>query len=88
MKRYIKSNDDKLLKAVSIANTLYEKKIGHTGYPETYGECRVQNRDGKWVKGRFTGSARDGSWFRIRTMDSTPGSYTESTYSVDEVEFT
>lgn len=87
MKRYIRSNDDKLQKAYSIAKELREKKIGHAGYPEAYGECRVQNRDGKWVKGRFTESARDGSWFRVRTWDSPPGSYTESTYSVDEVEF-
>ena len=86
MKRYIKSNDDKLQKAVSIANTLYEKKIGHAGYPETYGDCWVLD-NGKWRKGRFTGSTRDGSWFRVRTWGYGPGAYMEGTYSVDDIEF-
>ena len=86
MKRYIKSNDDKLQKAISIANTLYEKKIGHAGYPETYGECRVLD-DGRWRKGTFTGSARDGSWFRVRTWGAGVGAYTERNYPIDDIDF-
>jgi hypothetical protein len=87
MKRYIRSNDDKLQKAYSIAKELREKKIGHAGYPETYGECRVQNHDGKWVKGKFTESARDGSWFRVRTWGAGVGAYTERNYSIEDIEF-
>lgn len=86
MKKYIRSTDDKLQKAVSVANAIYEKKIGHAGYPETYGECRVLDH-GVWRKGKFTDSARDGSWFRVRTWGAGVGAYTERNYPVEDIEF-
>ncbi len=88
MKRYIRTSIT-ANPAQQMLGELNARRIGHAGYPETYGECRVQNRDGKWVKGKFTSGHKtpDGNViFRVRIPDDS-GSYTESNYVSDDIEF-
>lgn len=76
--------------AVRVLDALKKNRIGHVGYPETYGRCYVRkNHYGARTKGTFTDGYEtpDGIKFRIRTWGDGPGAYTESTYDSKEIEF-